>query len=76
MNESTLHSQSSALVLSSIGLGALGSDWTGVELDPHLIAAGRAFFLPATDRVAVLIKAFLKVAIVQCVTISNGACIG
>jgi len=46
--------QSRALVLSSMGLGALGSDWTGVELEPHLIAAavGMAFLPATTDLVA------------------------
>jgi len=75
-HDHALDSQSKALVLSSIGLGALGSDWTGAELDPHRIAAGRAFFLPTTDRVAVLIKADLKVAMVQCIAISSRSCIG
>jgi hypothetical protein len=77
-HDQALDSQSKALVLSSIGLGALGSDcdWTGAELDPHRIAAGRAFFLPATERVAELIKADLKVAMVQCIAISSRSCIG
>lgn len=51
-------SQSRALVLSSIGLGALGSDWTGVEVEPHRMAAavGKAF-LPATADLDAVFKA-------------------
>jgi hypothetical protein len=51
-----------------MGLGALGSDWTGVEVDPDLMAAavGSAFLPATTDLVADLsVKADRNEAMIE-----------